>query len=270
MKEIPWQIILFKKSFKKKEKLKLINKYFRINPDSIILDLGCSQGTISYFLKKNGGRWVHVDFDQLNIKNAKSILKENIVRISEDKIPFLSNSFDVVICLDYLEHLENDEICLREVFRILKPGSKFLISTPATGKFFLINKLRKLLGMKPEIYGHKREGYTTKELKEKLKKNGFEILVFDTYSKFFTELIELFLNFLYTKLISKKKSIKSRIGLISPSSETEIKEHGKFFKFYSFLYPILLLITKFDKLLFFKKGYANLILAEKKWNLEKK
>jgi SAM-dependent methyltransferase len=221
-------------------------------------------------LKKKGGKWIHADFDFSNIKTAKSLLERNVIQIHQDRLPFLDNSFDIVISLDYLEHIDKDENCLKEIHRVLKPKGKVLISVPMIGRFFFINKFRRLLGMKPEVYGHKREGYTFNELKEKLKKNDFHLLTFKTYSKFFTELIELLLNFLYVKFFYKKKTIKSRTGLISPTSEMEIKEYNKSLQFYSFLYPFLFLITKFDKLLFFKKGYASLVWAEKKWNSGKK
>ncbi len=263
MDKIPWQIKIFEKSLKKKEKLKLINKYFPVTENSMVLDLGCAQGTLSYFLRKKGGKWIHGDLDFKNVKTTKSLLKKNVIQIDQDKLPFQNNSFNLIVSLDYLEHLDKDEECLKEIHRVLKPEGKLLISTPLTGKFFLIHKLRRLLGMKPEFYGHKREGYSIRELKEKLEKNGFGLISFKTYSKFFTELIELILNFVYVKLLSKKKEIALRNGVISPSSERDIETHQKSFQLYSLIYPCLFIITQLDNLFFFKKGYASLVWAKK-------
>jgi SAM-dependent methyltransferase len=47
-----------------------------------------------------------------------------------DHLPFASNSFDVVICDNVLEHLEHPWGLLREVGRVLKPGGVFFAKTP--------------------------------------------------------------------------------------------------------------------------------------------
>ncbi|MFQ6083730.1 MAG: class I SAM-dependent methyltransferase [Candidatus Aminicenantia bacterium] len=263
MEKTPWQIKIFNKSLKKKEKLKLIEQYLPIEDNFLILDLGCAQGTLSYFLRKKGGTWISGDLDFDNLKTAKEILKKNLIQIDQERIPFLDNSFDLIVTLDYLEHLKEDDQCLREIYRVLKLGGKVLISTPLTGKFYLLHKLRRLLGMKPEFYGHQREGYRVKELTEKLETNKFAIINFKTYSKFFSELIELIINFIYVKFLSRRKKTTLRNGLISPSSEQELNAHQKSFKFYSLIYPILWIATQLDRLLFFKKGYASLIWAKK-------
>ncbi len=45
-------------------------------------------------------------------------------------IPFASDSFDAIICIHTLEHIEDDRQAMRELFRVLKPGGWALISVP--------------------------------------------------------------------------------------------------------------------------------------------
>ena len=63
MKDRPWQLQIFDKSLKKKEKLKYIDKHLAIAPSHVILDMGCAQGILSYFLRQKGGHWVSADLD---------------------------------------------------------------------------------------------------------------------------------------------------------------------------------------------------------------
>jgi SAM-dependent methyltransferase len=41
-----------------------------------------------------------------------------------------SNSFDSVVAVEVLEHVEEDALFVREVHRVLKPGGVFLMTTP--------------------------------------------------------------------------------------------------------------------------------------------
>ncbi len=259
-----WQKELFKYSYMKKEKVSIITKHIKpFMEDEIVLDVGCAQGTVSYFLKKKlSGKWLSMDLDYRNLKVAKSILKKNVVQI-KDFIPVKSESVKTVFSLDYIEHVEEDEGVLREVFRVLKRGGQLIISTPTSKKFMILNMVKKLFGMKPKIYGHKREGYSPKDLKRILEKNGFTIEFITTYSKFFTELVELVLNIIFVKIIKKGKFSNLRDGNISPKSENEFRGN-KFYGIYRYVYPFLRALTFVDRLLFFKTGYAILVVCKKK------
>jgi hypothetical protein len=114
--------------------------------------------------------------------------------------------------------------------------------------------------MTKEIYGHVREGYNVDELEAMLYDAGTRPCASSEYSKFFTELLELMINFAYVKVLSTKG--KERIS-ISPTSKDNLKQVKKSFKLYSVFYPIFWLVSQMDILLPFEKGYAAVVEAKK-------
>ncbi|MBN1222050.1 MAG: class I SAM-dependent methyltransferase [Candidatus Aminicenantes bacterium] len=263
MKEEPWQLQIFNKSIKKKEKLRLLEQNLTIDPSSVILDLGCAQGILSYFLRRKGGYWISTDLDMVNLKTSINLLKSNCMQLGPGILPFKSEAFDLVVSLDYLEHLDDDDQCLREIHRVLKQDGRLIMATPHTGRIFLVNRLRPLLGLKLEMYGHKREGYSLKDLQSKLGRAGLQVEANKTFSHFFSEFIELGINFLYIKLFSKEFTDPLRDGHIRPTTAEEFGTKKKTFKLYALIYPLMWLISRMDKLLFFQKGYSLLVWAKK-------
>ncbi|MFC2169151.1 class I SAM-dependent methyltransferase [Acidobacteriota bacterium] len=259
----PWQLQLVKRSLKKKEKLKLLEKNLVVKPSFAILDLGCAQGILSYFLRQKGGLWVSADQDFINLKTSQALLKKNIIQSGPSGLPFKSQSLDMVVSLDYLEHLENDELCLQEIHRILKEEGQLVLATPRTGRFFILHKLRSLLGMKMEFYGHKREGYSLKDLREKLGRANFFIEKHKTFSYFISEFLELLLNVFYVKFFSKEVPVGLRDGKIRPSTSIEFDSRQRAFKLYSIIYPFVWLLSRLDKLFFFQRGYGLMVWAKK-------
>lgn len=55
---------------------------------------------------------------------------EDIQKIDIQNLPFDSGSFDFVIANHVLEHVENDEMALNEIFRVLSPGGNAILQTP--------------------------------------------------------------------------------------------------------------------------------------------
>ncbi len=259
----PWQLQVFKRSLKKKEKRILIEKELVISSDSINLDLGCAQGTLSYFLRKKEGIWLSADQDFLNLKSAQSLLHENLVQLTEGPLPFMNNSFDSVVSLDYLEHLDEDDFCLQEIHRVLKKNGEFILATPQTGKLFWLHKLRSFLGLKLEFYGHKREGYSLAELRKKLEEAGFFLQKQRNFSRFITEFLELIMNFVYIKFFGGNAPVDLRDGHIRPTTSEEFSTKKSTFRLYSALYPVVWLISRLDKVLFFLKGYGLMIWAKR-------
>jgi 2-polyprenyl-3-methyl-5-hydroxy-6-metoxy-1,4-benzoquinol methylase len=264
MENVPWQIRIAKRSIKKRDKLRLLEKSLEFNAHRMALDIGCAQGTLSWFLRRKGGNWTSTDQDMTNLLATREILGKGLVQMPAGILPFRTGVFDLTTCLDYLEHIDNDTECLAEIHRVLKKGGELIVVTPHTGRFFLLHKLRSALGIKLEDYGHKREGYSRKDLCGKLRTAGFEVVRTKTYSKFVSELIELLLNFTYIKLSSGKAPGGSlRDGRIKPSTNGEFQAHAGMLRAYAIIYPLVWLISRLDLLLFFLKGYSIMAWARK-------
>ena len=263
MSQEAWQLRLVRRSLKKKDKLRLLERSIPISPHRAALDLGCAQGILGYFARRRGGYWVHADEDMANLRTAKEILKRDLIQLRGEDLPFRDGSFDLVLCLDYLEHIDSDDRALAEISRVLKAGGEFIAVTPHTGRFFLLHRLRSALGLRLDYFGHKREGYSFPELEVKLGRARLRVKRKTTYSRFFSEFFELVLNFVYIKLLARRPSVRRRDGHIRPSSREEFEAQEKTFALYSLLYPFVWMLSRLDSLLFFQKGYSLMIWARK-------
>ncbi len=258
-----WQLQIAEKSLKKREKLRLLQKYLHTSQFERILDLGCAQGIISYYLRKNPGFWVSTDLDLSNLKSAQELIPERLIQLGETALPFSSGSLDQVVSLDFLEHLDDDMSCLKEIHRVLKPGGRFLLAVPRTGHGFFLHRLRPRLGMTLDVYGHKREGYALKTLKHKLQASGLIFLKHKRFSGFLTEATELMLNVSYTRFLAPKENKKRRDGHIRPADAGEFQSRKNALRLYSLIHPFIWLFTRADRLFFFQRGYALMVWAEK-------
>jgi ubiquinone/menaquinone biosynthesis C-methylase UbiE len=144
-----------------------------------ILDIGC--GCYPLFL-------LHTEFNEkvgmdkvlqpheigewFNIGRIKIV---NYDSVAANQLPFGDANFDVVTMLAVLEHLscvDADKLA-REIYRVLKPGGRYILTTPAfwTGRLLkIMADLR--LASPVEIADHKKE-YRMPEIKEILAKAGF-------------------------------------------------------------------------------------------------
>ncbi|MEK6320652.1 MAG: class I SAM-dependent methyltransferase [Acidobacteriota bacterium] len=103
----------------------------------IILDLGCGFGgrTLA-FQQVTGNTWVGVDIDSIasvaGLQFARSMGSTNAFFATAvgESLPFTNDSFDAVLCYDVLEHVQDLERTLAEVYRVLKPAGLFLTVFP--------------------------------------------------------------------------------------------------------------------------------------------
>jgi len=260
----PWQLEIARRSLKKREKIDLIEKRIFVRPSDRCLDLGCAQGILSWFLRKKGGTWIHADLDAANLRTSRDLIGSGLVHMGIPDLPFGTAAFDRVFCLDFLEHVEDDRRTLSEIARVLKPGGALVLIVPRTGPFILMQKIRPAVGLKLEFYGHRREGYAPSEIRTMLGRAGFRLVRQTTYSRFFTELLELVLNALYVNFFSAKPEARLRDGHIRPATPGEFAAQGKAFRIYKIAYPLFRLYAKLDVLLSFQRGYALMVWAEKR------
>ncbi len=123
------------------------------NPvNKVVLDIGCGAGFMAYNLSENGGKTIACDLrTKLNKSNAVfnnflSCPKIEFNNADIFHLPFKSKSFDIIYALDMLEHLENVELALIEIKRVLKKDGLLIVSIPNENIFYRIG--RKISGIK--------------------------------------------------------------------------------------------------------------------------
>lgn len=99
-----------------------------------VLDLGCAGGFMAEALTERGATVTGIDPASKAVEAARSRARhvgQQIrydVGVGED-LPYDASEFDVVVCVDVLEHVQDLNKVLSEVARVLKPGGSFLFDT---------------------------------------------------------------------------------------------------------------------------------------------
>jgi ubiquinone/menaquinone biosynthesis C-methylase UbiE len=262
--EQPWQLQIAAKSLKKQEKIRAIRNFLEPLEGKTCLEIGCDKGVLSYYLRQWGGHWTSVDADEENIRITRELVKENVEFTDGRHLDFEAQHFDCIIAIDFLEHIQTDQEFIAEMRRVLKDDGTLYITVPHTEKGLVLNTVRRWLGFKPEDYGHVREGYSFKDLQEKLDKGGFAIQASTSFGRFFSEAIELGINFGYFFLLSRKQHRGGIKGGISPNSESDAARYAKSLKIYSRMYPVVKIVSLLDRLILFTQGYILMVSAKKK------
>ena len=112
--------------------LKIFNKSLR---KKNVLDIGCGGGLISEALADNKANVIGIYENNQNLKEAKvhakiSKLKVNYVHSSFNNF-YKKNKikFDLIICLEFIEHVENFEETLKKITELIKPNGMLILST---------------------------------------------------------------------------------------------------------------------------------------------
>src|SRR4030043_1963442 len=101
-----------------------------INFISPTLNIGCRDGRMDKYLFNGKRIDIAIDNDRKTIGLAKqSGLYKNTVFKSASKMPFKDNSISTVISNSTFEHIKYDLESIREVFRVLKKGGRFIFTT---------------------------------------------------------------------------------------------------------------------------------------------
>lgn len=110
---------------------KLIKNYIEDLKDKSILDVGCGSGFYTNEFYKLGGIVTGIDYSQFAIKFAKDRFHDIAFQVQSGyKLEtFKDESFDIVTLFDVIEHMSDQSRTLDEVYRVLKPGGFFVIST---------------------------------------------------------------------------------------------------------------------------------------------
>ncbi len=117
-------------------------EHFRFDSGDSVLDIGCGGGeTVRRIAEKisDGTVW-GVDYSALSVELSLQRNKENIesgkvkiIEASVEKLPFDNDSFDKIITVESFYFWPDPQENLKEVYRVLREGGKFLIVSEIYG-----------------------------------------------------------------------------------------------------------------------------------------
>jgi len=139
------------------------------NDEAILLEVGCSSGYLLQDFQKYlpnlniiGSDYLAESLKKLSIHCPKIPL----LQFDLQNCPLPDDSVDGVAALNVLEHIEKDELALKHLYRILKPGGVMHIEVPAG---------QNLYDIYDEYLLHHRR-YSLMGIETKVKAAGFKIL----------------------------------------------------------------------------------------------
>lgn len=142
-----------------------------------IIDLGCGEGKFLKLVEENfkNVKTFGIDIEP-RVLEIKKFLRAEIKVADIRNSGFPDVFFDVVFCLDALEHFENLEKPVDEIKRILKPDGLLIISLPTENLFYKLGRLA-IKGTMSEKEGpcSSSHFYNAKTIERFLCSNGFKV-----------------------------------------------------------------------------------------------
>lgn len=145
-----------------------------------LLDVGCGSGAFTIGSSARGYHALGVSWDERNQQVAQERAELCGVESATfvigdvrdlDKIQGLEESYDVLICLECVEHILDDLKLFRDMAARMKPGARLLLTTP-NYYYHPITVEDRGPFLKEETGWHVRRGYTPEMLQELCERSG--------------------------------------------------------------------------------------------------
>ncbi len=131
-----------------------------------VLDAGCGIGFVSM---------LYPNFDVIGVDISDGMLAHNPhkwVKAPVEKLPFPDNHFDFVVCRSLLHHLDDPMAGLSEMYRVLKPGGKWVCWDPQHG--FVYNIIRRIF-QNTDRFSHLHKSFNAEALCYLIEESDFKI-----------------------------------------------------------------------------------------------
>lgn len=139
-----------------------------------ILDVACGQGALSLKIAKRGCQVHGIDMSPYRIGRAKILAGKrgcHFLVADAEQLPYMSESFDKIVCSSSLEHFSNDIKALKEMSRVLKTNGIIVLTTDS-----LSCPMQEYLRVKHKTQYHVVNYYNSEEISERFEQSGFRPL----------------------------------------------------------------------------------------------
>jgi len=214
------------------------------------LEIGIGSGDLVLEMAKRNYTGMGADLSDKSVQMTQEKLKnvDSKIKIEKKDLFNITGSFDIIIILEVIEHIEDDKKALKKIYELLNKSGHLIISVPAHKRKWDIND---------EWAGHFRR-YEKDELRLKLEKSGFEVIKLYNYGFPIANIANPIRNYLIKKenLLEKNKKINTEKSGIDRGSQKKLSFMINKFTMFPFLF-----LQKF----FFNKDWGNgyIVLAKK-------
>ena len=165
------------RKLKARIKVKVLLSYINPTPNWHVVDLGCGAGHIpEEIYNRIGCKVTGIDFSEVAIgKATKRLSSLPIVfnRVNACNTDIEVNSINLVVCCGVIEHIPEAELCIKEIYRILRQGGLlFMITSNKLSTIWPHRLIKRALGLWK--YGYQRN-WTHFRMRRLLRNEGFEI-----------------------------------------------------------------------------------------------
>jgi len=169
--------LIFLRSWHVRKTLSELGHPFDTVKEWFLLDAGCGFGQYDSYILRCFNRVVvtGIDLKRDYLDDCSTYFSEEIksgrISFSEKNLYDINyhERFDIVICIDVLEHIEKDELVIKNIADSLKKGGYFLMHSPSgcyidkENETFFVDE-------------HFRQGYTKKDIEDKFTKAGMTMV----------------------------------------------------------------------------------------------
>lgn len=113
-----------------------------------VLELGCGGAGVAAFNVNDARSIIATDLSEVALQRGREFFQNrpelNFVKMDAESLDLPDRSVDIAIAKEVIEHLPDPRLCMAEIFRVLRPGGVFLLSTPNRDSLHL--RLNRKLG----------------------------------------------------------------------------------------------------------------------------
>jgi ubiquinone/menaquinone biosynthesis C-methylase UbiE len=203
------------------QELKILDKYFPIEGSRLVLDAACGQARFSRYFARKGCRVHALDINAKMLETARARAQEagvaDRIEFFEGDVETFANdgaSYDVVSCMDAMEHMGDLDLAVRNLTGMIKQGGHCITSYTST----------------ESVYGMLRGLYTLYAYN--LKGDGVDIAQTYTFKRFKSALDKADIAIEHTFGVGLLMAPQERIrlgplnGLFKRLSQAEIRMKG--------------------------------------------
>jgi SAM-dependent methyltransferase len=115
----------------------MASEIWELATDAPVLEVGCGDASFTRDLAQFSTSVIAIDISAAQIaENSRTYPRISFLQHDvAEPFPFPDSAFEVIWCSEVLEHLFNPVFAVEEMFRILRPGGKLLVTVPYHGWF---------------------------------------------------------------------------------------------------------------------------------------